>query len=50
MQKQKNKTLFPLVCLITKIEHYTVFILQNKILKNILIYYYYCILEISIMF
>ena len=41
--KQKNKTIFPLM------KHQTVFILQNKLLKNILIYYYYESLKTHIM-
>ena len=33
MQKQKNKIIFPLACLVVKIEHRTIFILQNKFFK-----------------
>ena len=35
MQKWKNKIIFPLLCLIMKIKHHTVFILRNKLLRNI---------------
>ena len=36
--------------LIMKINHYTVFILNKKNLKSMLIYYYYRILKITTMF
>ena len=48
IQKQENEIIFPSVCLVMKIEHHNVFILQNKLLKNILIYYYHRILKIPI--
>ena len=32
-----EKKKFPLVCLVMKIKHHTVFILQSKLLKSILI-------------
>ena len=47
--KQKNKTIFPLMNLVMKMKYQTVFILQNKLLKNILIYYYYESLKTHIM-
>lgn len=37
MEKQKNKIVFPLVYLIEKVNHNTAFILQNKLLKSMLI-------------
>ena len=48
--KQENKIIFSLMYLIRKVKHHTVFILQNKLLKHILIYYYYQILKLPIMF
>ena len=36
-----EKQIFPLIYLITKMEHHTIFIIQNKLLKNTMIYYYY---------
>ena len=56
MQKQKNKTVFLLVCLVMKTKRHTIFVLQNKLFKSMLIYYqfiimiYYQILKIPIMF
>ena len=39
------KTIFLLMCLVMKMKHHTVFILQNKLFKNLIIYYYYRILK-----
>ena len=33
MQKYKNKIIFPLACLVVKIKHLTIFILQKKFFK-----------------
>ena len=41
MEKQKNKIMFSLMYLVMKMKYHAVFMLQNKLLKNILIYYYY---------
>ena len=48
IQKQKKK--IPLMYLVMKMKQHTVFILQNKLLKSMLIYYYYRYLKIIIMF
>ena len=48
--KIENKITFPLVSAQIKKEHYTIFILQNKILKSMLIYYEYLEQKILIMF
>ena len=47
--KQKNKTIFPLMNWVMKMKHQTVFILQNNLLKNMLIHYYYESLKTHIM-
>ena len=39
--KQKSKIIFPLMYLVIKMKYHNRFILQNKLLKNMLIYYYY---------
>ena len=41
------KMIFLLMCLVMKMKHHTVFILQNKLLKNLIIYDYYRILKIT---
>ena len=33
MQKYKNKIIFPLACLVVKIKHLTIFILQKNFFK-----------------
>ena len=50
MQTLKNKIIFPLLCLVLKIIHHAVFIIQNKFLKSMLINYYWLLLKIRIMF
>ena len=34
MQRQENKVIFPLACLVINIKHRTIFILQNKFFKR----------------
>ena len=46
--KIKNIVIFLLVCLVIQMKHLITFILQNKLLKSILIHYYYRILKIPI--
>ena len=41
------KIIFLLMCLVLKMKHHTVFILQNKVFKNLIIYDYYRILKIT---
>ena len=48
--KIENKITFPLVSAHIKKEHHTIFILQSKILKIMLIYYKYLEQKILIMF
>ena len=50
MLKCKNKTIFSSMYLVMKMKHHTVFILHNKLLKNMLIYYYDQVLKNPIMF
>ena len=42
--------MLPLMYLFMKIKHHISFIIQYKVLKNILIYYYYQVLKILIIF
>ena len=42
--------MLPLMYLFMKIKHHILFITQNKLLKNILIYYYYQLLKIPVIF
>ena len=48
--KTEKQIIFPLIYLVTKMEHHNTFILEIKFLKNLLIYYYLQILKILIMF
>ena len=48
--KIEKQIIFPLIYLVTKMEHHNTFILEIKFLKNLLIYYYLQILKILIMF
>ena len=34
MQRQKNKAIFPLACVVINIKHRTIFILQNKFFER----------------
>ena len=45
MPKYKNKIIFPLIYLVMKMKHHTVFILHNKLLENMLIYNYCRVLK-----
>ena len=47
MQKLKNNIIFPLVRFVMKTKHHTEFIIPNKLLKSILISYYYEIIKKS---
>ena len=47
--KIEKQIIFPLIYLVIKMEHHNTFILQIKLLKNLLIYYYLQILKILIM-
>ena len=49
MLKEKNKTIFPLMYSVMNMKHHTVFIPQNKLLKNMMMYDCYQILKIPIM-
>ena len=40
------KIIFPLMYFVVTMKHHTAFILQNKLLKSMFIYYYYRILKI----
>ena len=48
--KVEKQRIFPLMYLAMKIKYHIVFILQNKLLENMLIYYYYRILKNAIVF
>ena len=50
IEKQNNISISPLVCVVTKIKHHIIFIRQNNLFRNMLIYCFCHILEISIMF
>ena len=45
-QKHTAKITFPLMYFVVTKKHHTAFILQNKLLKSMFIYYYYRILKI----
>ena len=47
MQKLKSNIIFPLVRFVMKTKHHTKFIIPNKLLKSILISYYYEIIKKS---
>ena len=49
-QKHTAKITFPLMHFVVTMKHHTAFILQNKLLKSMFIYYYYRILKILSIF
>ena len=49
-KNRKTKKILPLVCLSINVKYHTIFKLQTKLLKTMLIYYYYEILKIFNMY
>ena len=49
-QKHTAKITFPLIYFVVTMKHHTAFILQNKLLKSMFIYYYHRILKIISIF
>ena len=49
-EKDHKKIIFPLVCLVMNIKYHALFVLSNKLLKSMLIYYYYQVVRIPFIF